>query len=176
MQQLGMDGGMFQVQVVTLPDDKLYPWGPQQIDMQVSANPGQAAQAISKVASGGELSRISLAIQVATIRCNPIATLIFDEVDVGIGGATAEVVGQLLRQLGEQHQVLTVTHLPQVAAQGHQQLKVSKLKGESETRTQIASLNEQSRINEIARMLGGVEITEQTIAHAREMIAQTESM
>ncbi|MCU7960019.1 MAG: DNA repair protein RecN [gamma proteobacterium symbiont of Bathyaustriella thionipta] len=172
MQQLGMDGGTFQVQISQLPDDKLYPWGPQQIDMRVSANPGQAAQAINKVASGGELSRISLAIQVATIRCNPISTLIFDEVDVGIGGATAEVVGQLLRQLGEQHQVLTVTHLPQVAAQGHQQLKVSKRKDETETRTQIARLDDESRIHEIARMLGGVSITEQTLAHAKEMIQQ----
>lgn len=176
MQQLGMEGGMFDIRVVRQDDDTpRHAWGTEDIEMRVSANPGQSAEALNKVASGGELSRISLAIQVSTITSNPIPTLIFDEVDVGIGGGIAEVVGQLLRRLGEAHQVLTVTHLPQVAAQGHHHLMVSKLKGDNETRTQVTELDKGNRVEEIARMLGGLEITEQTLAHAREMIERAQS-
>ena len=176
MQKLGMEGGVFEVQVATLPDNApQHAWGTDNIEMMVSANPGQIPQALNKVASGGELSRISLAIQISTVACNPIPTLIFDEVDVGIGGGIAEIVGQLLRRLGNEHQVLTVTHLPQVAAQGHHHLMVSKLKGDNETRTQISELGPDSRVDEVARMLGGLEITDHTLAHAREMITHAQS-
>jgi DNA repair protein RecN (Recombination protein N) len=122
------------------------------------------------VASGGELSRISLAIQVATSRCSRIPTLIFDEVDVGIGGAIAETVGKSLRKLGTEAQVLCVTHLPQVASQAQQHLQVKKTSDGKTTETGIISLNNGQRIEEIARMLGGSNITRQTLAHAKEMI------
>ncbi len=132
--------------------------------------PGQPLKGLAKVASGGELSRISLAIQVITAQTSRIPTLVFDEVDVGIGGPTAEVVGQLLRRLGERGQVLTVTHLPQVAAQGHQHLFVHKERGSSETRTAVATLNKAQRIEEIARMLGGVDLTKESLAHAKKLV------
>lgn len=131
---------------------------------------GQPLKGLAKVASGGELSRISLAIQVITAQTSRIPTLVFDEVDVGIGGPTAEVVGQLLRRLGERGQVLTVTHLPQVAAQGHQHLFVHKERGSSETRTAVATLNKAQRIEEIARMLGGVDLTKESLAHAKKLV------
>jgi len=117
------------------------------------------------------LSRISLGIQVVTAKCGGIATLIFDEVDVGIGGRVAEIVGHLLRRLGQDRQVLCVTHLPQVAAQGHQHLLVTKQTSRNQTLTNIAGLSGADRVAEIARMLGGIQITEQTLEHAREMIA-----
>ncbi len=132
--------------------------------------PGSRWKGLAKVASGGELSRISLAIQVITAQTSRIPTLVFDEVDVGIGGPTAEVVGQLLRRLGERGQVLTVTHLPQVAAQGHQHLFVHKERGSSETRTAVATLNKAQRIEEIARMLGGVDLTKESLAHAKKLV------
>ena len=109
-------------------------------------NPGQPLKAVAKVASGGELSRISLAIQVITAQTSRVPTLVFDEVDVGIGGPTAEIVGQLLRRLGERGQVLTVTHLPQVAAQGHQHLFVHKVRGEDATRTAVSRLSKNDRV------------------------------
>ena len=127
-------------------------------------------QPLAKVASGGELSRISLAIYIATALQHTIPTLIFDEVDVGISGATAEIVGKLLRHLGKTHQVFCVTHLPQVAAQGHQHVRVEKRTHENVTQTQIQSLSSAEKINEIARMLGGVAITKKTLEHAREMV------
>jgi DNA repair protein RecN (Recombination protein N) len=125
---------------------------------------------LAEVASGGELSRISLAVQVATVDCGAVPTLIFDEVDVGIGGAVAEIVGQLLRRLAGQRQVLCVTHLPQVASQAHQQLRVHKLSDGKTTETKIEPLDEEARVDEIARMLGGIDITRQTRRHAQEMI------
>jgi DNA repair protein RecN (Recombination protein N) len=124
---------------------------------------------MNKVASGGELSRISLAIQMITAGMEPIPTLIFDEVDAGIGGAIAEVVGTQLRTLGEQRQVLCVTHLPQVAAQAHHHFCVSK-SSSADTQTHVSRLDARDRIDEIARMLGGVEITQATRNHATEMI------
>jgi DNA repair protein RecN (Recombination protein N) len=142
------------------------------IEFMVSTNKGQPAQPMSKVASGGELSRISLSIQVISASSDTIPTLIFDEVDSGIGGGVAEIVGQKLRALGTERQVLCVTHLPQVAALAHQQLQVSKLSGKDTTRTRIRTLNEAERIDELARMLGGVRITRQTREHAREMLLQ----
>ena len=134
--------------------------------------PASRCSPLSKVASGGELSRISLSIQVISASSDTIPTLIFDEVDSGIGGGVAEIVGQKLRALGTDRQVLCVTHLPQVAALAHQQLQVSKLSGKDTTRTRIRTLNEEERIDELARMLGGVRITHQTREHAREMLQQ----
>ena len=136
----------------------------------VSANPGQPLRALRKVASGGELSRISLAIEVAALGLDDVGTMVFDEVDSGIGGAVAEVVGQKLRRLGSQRQVLCVTHLPQVAAQGHAHLQVSKAAEADHTETRIQHLDEKSRRDEIARMLGGIEITKETLAHAKQML------
>ena len=146
--------------------------GMEDVEFLTSANPGQPARPLAKVASGGELSRISLAIQVVVAQTSTVPTLVFDEVDVGIGGGTAEVVGRLLRSLGEQGQVLCVTHLPQVAAQCHQHLFVSKFTEGEATFSRIESLDEPSRVTEVARMLGGVDLTEQTMAHAREMFSK----
>jgi len=173
MQELGMAGGSF---VVTSDPDPAQAsrHGIDQVAFQVAANPGQPAAPLSAVASGGELSRISLAIQVATADCGEVPTLIFDEVDVGIGGAVAEIVGQLLRRLGAQRQVLCVTHLPQVASQAHLHYRVHKMRAAKTTETRIERLDEQGRIGEIARMLGGVDITEQTRRHAGEMIERAQ--
>ncbi|SDO07653.1 DNA repair protein RecN [Pseudomonas jinjuensis] len=170
MQRLGMPGGRFAIELGELAQAEPQANGLEQVEFQVSANPGQPMKTLAKVASGGELSRISLAIQVITAQTSRIPTLVFDEVDVGIGGPTAEVVGQLLRNLGARGQVLTVTHLPQVAAQGHQHLFVHKERGTSETRTAVANLKKSERIEEIARMLGGVDLTKESLAHARKMV------
>jgi DNA repair protein RecN (Recombination protein N) len=170
MQRLGMPGGRFAIELSDAPADEPQANGLEQLEFLVSANPGQPLKGLARVASGGELSRISLAIQVITAQTSRTPTLVFDEVDVGIGGPTAEVVGQLLRRLGEGGQVLTVTHLPQVAAQGHQHLFVHKERGSSETRTAVATLNKAQRIEEIARMLGGVDLTKESLAHARKMV------
>ncbi|MCG6659518.1 DNA repair protein RecN [Halomonas campisalis] len=136
----------------------------------ISANPGQPARPLAKVASGGELSRISLAIQVVAARHSTIPSLVFDEVDVGISGATAEIVGQLLRRLGDGGQVMTVTHLPQVAAQAHHHLHIEKRAKRDATLTRMALLDEAGRVSELARMLGGVTLSDRTLAHAREML------
>lgn len=165
---LGMPGGRFAITLERL--EKPTPGGLETVEFQVSANPGQPLRALAKVASGGELSRISLAIQVITARAARIPTLIFDEVDSGIGGGVAEVVGRQLRTLGGNRQVLCVTHLPQVAAQAHQQLKVEKQTDGERTHTQVAALETEERVTEIARMLGGLELTANTLAHAREMV------
>ena len=175
MQELGLKGGVFAVDLHSGEPDQGSSHGIDQCSFQVSANPGQPKAALAKVASGGELSRISLAIQVATADCGIVPTLIFDEVDVGIGGAIAEIVGKLLRQVGKEKQVLCVTHLPQVASQAHQQLLVKKSSDGKTTQTSISTLDGQARIHEIARMLGGQTITEHTLAHAREMISQARS-
>jgi len=170
MQQLGMPGGQMQIGVTAqaeAPPNKL---GTDAIEFLVSANPGQMPKPLHKVASGGELSRISLSIQVITAQRSGVASLVFDEVDVGIGGGVAEIVGQLLRRLGDNRQVLCITHLPQVACQGHQHLKVQKSAKKKHTHTEIRWLDTQERVEEVARMLGGVEITEQTLAHAQEML------
>jgi len=170
MQTLGMEGGRFEVAVEPLDAEAPAATGLERIEFRVSANPGQPVKPLAKVASGGELSRISLAIQVITARDSRIPTLIFDEVDVGIGGRVAEIVGQLLRTLGEQRQVICVTHLPQVAALGHHHLQVSKTAEQDRTHSRIQILDPEERVDELARMLGGIEITEQTLSHAREMI------
>ena len=170
MQQLGMTGGRFAVRLEPLAADGAGAGGLERIEFLVSANPGQPLQPLARVASGGELSRISLAIQVATAEVGSVPTLVFDEVDVGIGGGVAEIVGRLLRRLGAARQVLCVTHLPQVAAQAHQQLRVSKDTIDGETHTRIEPLAPAIRIEEIARMLGGTEITQRTRDHASEML------
>ncbi len=170
MRPLGMSGGQIVIEVTPLMQAAPSASGQDKVEFLVSANPGQSPKPLHKVASGGELSRISLAIQVITAQRSGVPTLIFDEVDVGIGGGVAEIVGKLLRQLGEQRQVLCITHLPQVACQGEQHLQVSKTIGKNHTQTQIMLLDEQQRVTEIARMLGGVEITAQTLAHAAEML------
>nr|WP_242469434.1 DNA repair protein RecN [Rhabdochromatium marinum] len=170
MQELGMQGGTFAIECQDQDITAAAAHGLDLIRFLVSANPGQPMQPLAKVASGGELSRISLAIQVATANCISIPVLVFDEVDVGIGGGVAEIVGRQLRQLGEERQVLCVTHLPQVAAQAHQQLRVRKHTQDGQTFTDIHTLTPKERIDEIARMLGGTDITATTRAHAEEML------
>jgi DNA repair protein RecN (Recombination protein N) len=176
MQELGMRGGRFVVAVTPRPEGTPNAAGLEEVEFLVTANPGMPPQPLAKVASGGELSRISLALQVITAQCGQVPTLIFDEVDVGIGGGVAEIVGRLLRTLGRTHQVLCVTHLPQVAAVGNHHLKIDKLSDGASTRTTITTLADQSRIDEVARMLGGLQITAQTRAHAQEMIAMAQSL
>jgi DNA repair protein RecN (Recombination protein N) len=169
MHTLGMAGGRFQVDVSPHTSAEPQPHGLDQIEFRVTANPGQPLRPLAKVASGGELARLSLAVQVACTaderRC-----MVFDEVDAGIGGAVAEVVGKQLRMLGARSQVLCVTHLPQVSAQGHHHLRVLKLTDGRTTRTSVAELTGQERVQEVARMLGGAQITEKALAHAREML------
>ncbi|MFC0336782.1 DNA replication and repair protein RecN [Kushneria avicenniae] len=165
---LGMEKANFTVEVARR--DSAQPEGMDRVSFLISANPGQPARALTRVASGGELSRVSLAIQVVAAQHSTIPTLVFDEVDVGISGATAEIVGQLLRQLGSHGQILCVTHLPQVAAQGHQHLHIEKQADEQTTHTTMAMLDEGGRVRELARMLGGVHLSERTLAHAREML------
>jgi DNA repair protein RecN (Recombination protein N) len=169
MQELAMAGGRFEIGLNPLAEGAGH--GLEDIEFRVSAHPGVAPKPLAKVASGGELSRISLAIQVATAKVSPVPTLIFDEVDVGIGGGVAEIVGKLLKQLGIERQVLCVTHLPQVAAQGDRQWQVSKGVTDGQTMSRICLLDQVDRIEEIARMLGGMEVTETTRRHAAEMLA-----
>jgi len=171
MQKLAMQGGSFAVVLSPLAEGNVH--GLDGIEFRVAANPGVPQRSMAKVASGGELSRISLAIQVATSQVASVPTLIFDEVDSGIGGRVAEIVGQLLKQLGRDYQVLCVTHLPQVAAEADQQWQVSKAVEDGVTLSHIELLDEQQRIEEIARMLGGVTITETTRKHAAEMLGVT---
>ena len=168
MQSLAMVGGRFEV--VLVPDEDGSAAGLEAVEFQVAANPSQPLRALGKVASGGELSRIGLAIQVITSRNAATPTLIFDEVDVGIGGGVAEIVGHLLRQLGGERQVLCVTHLPQVAARAHWQWSIAKVRRGEETVSQVSNLDRDGRVEEIARMLGGVTITGTTRQHAAEML------
>jgi DNA repair protein RecN (Recombination protein N) len=169
MKELAMAGGRFEVELRSLlPDGSAA--GNELVEFLVSTNPGTEPRALAKVASGGELSRISLAIQVITSKAAAVPTLIFDEVDAGIGGAVAEVVGRKLRSLGEERQVLCVTHLPQVAAQAREQWSVAKGSERGSARSRVAVLDQNSRIEEIARMLGGVAITATTRRHAAEML------
>jgi DNA repair protein RecN (Recombination protein N) len=170
LQALGMAGGRFAVGIAP-SDTEFGPHGADDIEFLVSANPGQAPKSLARVASGGELSRISLAVQVAAAAKASALCRVFDEVDAGIGGAVAEIVGRQLRDLGERAQVLCVTHLAQVASQAHSQFRVTKLSDGKITRTAVKPLSEPERVDEIARMLGGIDITDQARAHAREMLA-----
>jgi len=175
MAELGMAGGVLQVALEASDNNDPDPQGRERCELLVSANPGQPPRPLRKVASGGELARISLAIEVATLGKDTIGCMVFDEVDTGIGGAVAEVVGQKLRALGARCQVLCVTHLPQVAAQGHAHLRVSKHASDGSTHTRIEVLNTEGRRDELARMLGGVEITRETRAHAKKMLEQAQA-
>lgn len=167
---LGMPAADFSVSLNPINEKEFNMYGLEEVEFLISTNAGQSLKPLAKIASGGELSRISLAIQVATAKSGSTATLMFDEVDVGIGGAIAEVVGRLLRQLGERSQILCITHQPQVASQGHQHLFVSKKSVKQNTQTQVNSLVDNSRVHEIARMLGGLDITKRTLEHAKEML------
>jgi len=170
LESLGMSGCHFITQLNAFEADTLSAHGLESIEFLVSTNPGQSPRQLSKVASGGELSRISLAIQVISAQVSAIPVLVFDEVDVGIGGGTAEVVGRLLRKLGDSGQVICVSHQPQVAAQAHQHLSVSKQSTDGQTDSQMSLLSEEEKVAEIARMLGGLKLTDQTLAHAKEML------
>ena len=170
IRELGMPQGQFVIEITPEPGGLPTLYGNDKIEFLVSANPGLPPRPLWKVASGGELSRISLAIQVAVTDAKTTPTLVFDEVDSGIGGGVAEIVGQKLRLLGQQRQVFCVTHLHQVAALGHHHLLVEKISDHASTRTQVRKLDFAQRKQEIARMLGGIRITEQTLAHAEEML------
>ena len=171
MSGLGMPGGVFQIKLTTLDTETARPWGIDAIEFLISANPGQSPQPLAKIASGGELSRMSLAIQVIASDGSTIPTMVFDEVDSGVGGGVAEMVGRRLQELGVSRQVLCVTHLPQVASLANQHLRVSKVTDGKFTRTNVQVLSKEERVEELARMLGGVEITRKTLAHAAEMLA-----
>ncbi|WP_373688591.1 DNA repair protein RecN, partial [Burkholderia pseudomallei] len=169
MQELSMAGGSFEVALVPLAEGGAH--GLEQVEFRVAGHAGVPLRPLAKVASGGELARISLALAVIASAASPTPTLIFDEVDTGIGGGVAEVVGRLLHQLGQMRQVLCVTHLPQVAARGDHHFQVAKGEdGEGGTVSTVVPLDRASRIEEVARMLGGLEITATTRKHAKEML------
>lgn len=170
MQELGMPEGSFNARLSPL--DEPGPGGAERIEFHVSINPGMKPGPLTRVASGGELSRVSLAIQVAASSNANTPTMIFDEVDAGVGGATADIVGGKLRALAERNQVLCVTHLPQVASKGHGQMRISKLSDGDTTRTRVSELTPDERVEELARMLGGQEITQATRKHAAEMLSK----
>jgi DNA repair protein RecN (Recombination protein N) len=169
IQTLAMQGGKVEIALTPLQQN-ITSAGAESIEFLVSANPGQPLQPLSKVASGGELSRISLAIAVITAEQQLVPSIIFDEVDVGIGGGTAETVGHLLNQLGQNRQVICVTHQPQVASCGDQHLIASKTKQLDSTTTRVETLEGEQRVEEIARMLGGLNISDKTRSHAKEML------
>lgn len=167
---MSMAGGRLEIALTPLQEGGSH--GLEQVEFLVAGHTGSTARALAKVASGGELARISLAISVITSKASFTPTLIFDEVDAGIGGAVAETVGKLLHQLGQSHQILCVTHLPQVAAQGNHHFKVSKSQSAEKTISQVQTLGRTERVEEIARMLGGTTITDTTRRHARELLEQ----
>jgi DNA repair protein RecN (Recombination protein N) len=168
MQDLSMSGGRFEIALAPCEPAS---YGLEQAEFLVAGHAGVAPRPLAKVASGGELARIALAISVITSSATATPTLIFDEVDSGIGGGVAEVVGRLLKRLGQDRQVLCVTHLPQVASQANQHYQVSKYQADGKTVSQIAALDAKARVEEIARMLGGLDITATTRKHARELLA-----
>lgn len=171
MQGLGMAGGRFEVRLQALPEPQAH--GLEQVEFLVAAHPGSTPRPVGKVASGGELSRIALAISVCTSQVGTAPTLIFDEIDSGIGGAVANTVGQLMRRLGQERQVLAVTHLAQVAACAHQHLRVSKEQDAQGSSSQIEPMDGAQRVAEVARMLGGQQLTETTLAHAQELLCNS---
>jgi DNA repair protein RecN (Recombination protein N) len=171
MSGLGMPGGTFEIALKQLEEESARPWGIDDVEFLISANPGQKPQPLAKIASGGELSRMSLAIQVIASDGSEIPTMVFDEVDSGVGGGVAEMVGRRLQEICESRQVLCVTHLPQVASLADQHFRISKVSDGKSTRTGLQVLRKDERIEELARMLGGVEITRKTLEHAAEMLA-----
>ncbi|MGH8704132.1 MAG: DNA repair protein RecN, partial [Burkholderiales bacterium] len=168
MQSLGMAGGRFSAALRPLAEPSAS--GLEAIEFEVASHPSLPLRPLGRVASGGELSRISLAIQLVASKASPVATLVFDEIDSGIGGAVAEIVGRSLKKLGRDRQVLCVTHLPQVAAQGDEQWSVSRSGARGRIACDVARLDRGARIEELARMLGGAEITATTRKHAAEML------
>ena len=175
MDELGMAGGLMQVELTPTAATEPSQHGTEQAEFLVSANPGQPPRPLRKIASGGELSRIALAIEVAALGMDAVPTMVFDEVDSGIGGAVAEVVGRKLRVLGAERQVLCVTHLPQVAAQAHHHVRVSKDNDGTTTRSAVLQLDEAARVDELARMLGGIQITKETRANAKQMLSKAQA-
>jgi DNA repair protein RecN (Recombination protein N) len=173
MQTLGMPAGVFSVALQPVAEDQAGAFGLDRVEFLVSANPGQTPAPLARVASGGELSRVSLALQVVTAGLGAIPTLVFDEVDVGIGGGVAEVVGRLLHELGCERQVLCVTHLAQVAAQGDDHYRVRKDAAAAGTEIGLGRLDGEARVAEIARMAGGLEITAKALAYAAELLARS---
>ena len=171
MQTLGMGGGVFEVRVTRLPEPQSH--GLDQIEFLVAGHAGSTPRPVGKVASGGELSRIALAIAVSTSQLGQAPTLIFDEVDSGIGGTVAHTVGQLMRQLGHDRQVLAVTHLPQVAACAHHHLYVEKNRSSGGTSSQVSAIDGDTRVRELARMLGGDRLTDTSLAHAKELLCSS---
>jgi len=169
--ELGMGGGQFLIQLEPQDAGKPDPQGAERVEFLVAANAGQPPRPLRKVASGGELSRISLAIEVAALDLDAVPTMVFDEVDSGIGGAVADIVGQKLRALGEKRQVLCVTHLPQVASKGHAHYRVSKAPVDGMTQSAVEKLDNKARQEELARMLGGVEVSKEARAAARKLLA-----
>jgi DNA repair protein RecN (Recombination protein N) len=170
MQELGMTGGVFETRIDTAEPFARSEHGADDIEFLVSANPGQPPRPLAKTASGGELSRISLALQVATLNAAHLPSLVFDEVDAGVGGAVAEMVGRQLRALAASGQVMCVTHLPQVASQADRQVRVTKRADRGATTTRLEVLGDEDRVEELARMLGGTSITDRAREHAREML------
>jgi DNA repair protein RecN (Recombination protein N) len=168
--ELGMGGGRFEVALESGDGERPDPQGAERVEFLVAANAGQPPRPLRKVASGGELSRISLAIEVAALGLDAVPTMVFDEVDSGIGGAVAQIVGQKLRALGETRQALCVTHLPQVAAQGHTHYAVSKAERSGMTQSAVQILDMKQREEELARMLGGVEVGKEARAAARRLL------
>ena len=175
LQSLSMEGAELLIQLSPNPSDEYRSTGLEDIEFLLASNPGQPHKMLAKIASGGELSRISLAIQVVAAGHSNIPTLVFDEVDVGIGGSTADVVGSLLKQLGNRGQVISVTHQPQVAAHAHHHYLASKTVEGNNTESLMSPLNQQQRIDELARMLGGATVTEQTLSHASELLSLASS-
>jgi DNA repair protein RecN (Recombination protein N) len=172
MQDLAMAGGRFEVALP--PSPEVTPSGLEDVEFLVSAHKGVEPRPLARVASGGELSRLSLAIQAAATQVARVPTLVFDEVDSGIGGRVAEIVGRMLKQLGGRHQVMCITHLPQVAASADQQWQVAKSASNGQVLSRVTALGREERVQEIARMLGGVKITETTRKHAAEMLKSGE--
>lgn len=172
MSNLGMPGGVFRIDIEPRDIKDARAFGSDDIEFLISANPGQSPQPLARIASGGELSRMSLAIQVIASDGSAIPTMVFDEIDSGVGGSVAEMVGLRLRELGRTRQVFCVTHLPQVASLGNNHFRIMKISDGKSTRTAINRLNDDERVEEIARMLGGVEITKRTRDHAAEMLAK----
>jgi DNA repair protein RecN (Recombination protein N) len=169
MAGLGMPGGVFEIAVTELSEPRAS--GADDVEFRISANPGQPPMPLARIASGGELSRMSLAVQVIASGGSSIRTMVFDEVDSGVGGGVAEMVGRRLAELGCERQVLCVTHLAQVASLANHHLRISKVSDGTTTRTGVEELSHDQRVDELARMLGGVEITDKTRAHAAEMLA-----
>lgn len=171
LQKLSMEGAELLVQLSPISHGEYRSSGLEEVEFLLATNPGQPHKMLAKIASGGELSRVSLAIQVVAANHSKIPTLVFDEVDVGIGGSTADIVGQLIKQLGERGQVISVTHQPQVAAHAHHHYRASKVIEDNSAESLMVPLNQQQRVEELARMLGGAKVTKQTLSHASELLS-----